>query len=297
MTKILVTGASGYIGQHLCLALAESGWHVRGLSRSPRPGHLDKIEWQSGDITDAQAVACAVTESRIIVHLACLPLVLSTHDPIEAMRVNVGGTVQVLEAARRADAERLVFASTGQVYGGQSPLPNAETDLPLPASPYAASKLAAEIWCQAYTHAYELPVQILRLFNIYGMAANGHPRPTVETAFLQQIRRGQRPQVRGNPQSGRDFIHIQDVVRAISLALTSPPWEGPLNIGTGVLTTLVDLAHLAARVLNQPIEPEIIETGEPCVRFQADTARAQARLGFRAEVELEAGLRQLAIHL
>jgi UDP-glucose 4-epimerase len=141
---------------------------------------------------------------------------------------------------------------------------------------------------------YGMSVQILRLFNVYGAAADGTSRPTVEALFLRQLCQGQRPQVRGHPQNGRDFIHVHDVVRAICLALTRPAWAGAVNIGTGILTTLVDLARMAAHALGQTIEPEIIETGEPPIRFQADTTRAQALLGFRTEMTLQAGLYELA---
>jgi len=294
MAKVLITGASGYIGQHLSLALAASGWEVRGLSRSPRPSALDNIEWVQGDVVEAEVVNRATAGCAVVIHLACLSLEQSARNPSEALRVNVGGTLQALEAARRTEMERFVYISSGQVYGGQATLPDTESQLPQPDSSYGASKLCGEVWCRAYAQAYGIPVQILRLFNVYGAAADEAPRPTVEAIFVRQLRQGQRPQVRGNPQSGRDFIHVRDVVRAIGLCLACSAWEGPVNVGTGVLTTLNDLARVAAHVLGQTIEPEVIETGELPVRFQADTARAQALLGFRAEVPLEIGLSELA---
>ncbi len=294
MACILVTGASGYIGQHVCLAFARMGRLVRGFSRSAQPDIVGKIEWVSGDITDAQAVAQAVKGCEAIVHLACLPLVPSIHDPLEAMRVNVQGTLVLLESARQVGVQQFVFASTGQVCGGQAPLPNAEADLPQPDSPYAASKLSAEVWCQAYTRAFGIPVQILRLFNVYGAAADRRPRPTVEVCFLRQLAQGQRPQVRGNPASGRDFIHVRDVIRAIGLALETTRSGSVINIGTGRLTTLVELAQLSVQVMGQDITPEFIETSEPPARFQADTSKAQEWLGFQAHITLEEGLAELA---
>lgn len=294
--RVLITGANGYIGQHLAVALAEAGWQARGLSRSPRPSQWNG-EWVQGDVTDAQAARGAVAGCAAVIHLACLPLEASARDPLEAHRVNAGGTLQVLEAARQARAERVIYVSTGQVYGGHSRLPNAEIDLPQPDSPYAASKLCGEMWCQAYARAYGMPMQILRLFNVYGATADGSLCPTVESIFLRRLRQGQPPQIRGNLESGRDFIHVQDVVRAIELALHSPTWEGAVNVGTGVLTTLVELARLTAQVAGKPLEPEIVESDEPAVRFQADTRRAQALLGFQAQVGLEEGLGGLASRL
>ncbi len=297
MAKVLITGASGYVGQHLALAFAEAGRQVRGLSRSPCPSRLGAIEWTQGDITQAQVARQGVAGCTAVIHLACLPLEASERDPLEAHRVNAGGTLQVLEAARRVGVERIVYVSTGQVYGGHSRLPNAETDLPHPDSAYAASKLCGEVGCQTYARVYGMSVQILRLFNVYGAAADGSFRPTVESIFLRRLRQGQPPQIRGNLESGRDFIHVRDVVRAIGLALHSPTWEGAVNVGTGALTTLVELARLAAQVVGKSLEPEIVESDEPTVRFQADTRRAQALLGFRAQIGLEEGLGGLANRL
>ncbi len=295
MPRVLVTGASGYIGQHLTLALTQAGWQVRGLSRSPQPGFLQEIEWIAGDVTEARSVERAVEGIECVVHLACLPLNQSAQDPTHALRVNVEGTVLLLEAARRVGIKRFVFASTGQVYGGQARLPNAETNVPQPDSPYAVSKLSAEMWCAAYARAYQLPVQILRLFNVYGASADGSLRPTVESIFLQQVKQSQRPQIRGNPQSGRDFIHVDDVLCALLLVLDAPAHPSPINIGTGILTTLYDLARLAARVMGRSgIEPEVIETGELPVRFQAATALARRVLGFHSEITLEQGLARVS---
>jgi UDP-glucose 4-epimerase len=297
MVKVLITGAGGYIGQHLSMALLDAGWEVRGLSRRPRPDRFGMIRWVLGDVRDAEVVGQAIDGCAAVVHLACLPRKQSAKSVMEALHVNIGGTLQILEAARKARVERLVYTSTGLVYGGHSPLPNSELHRPEPDSPYAATKLCGEVLCQAYARVYGMPIQVLRLFNVYGAAADCTPRHTVEAIFLRQLRQGKRPQVRGHPGSGRDFIHVRDVVRAICLALARPAWEGAVNIGTGVFTTISDLAHTAARVLGQTTEPEIVETDELPVRFQAETTRAHVLLSFWTEVDLETGLRQLAIDL
>jgi UDP-glucose 4-epimerase len=293
MSRVLVTGASGFIGQHLSLALVESGWDVRCISRSSRPPILQDVEWRSGDILDDDFVARAVAGSNIVIHLACLPLGQSARDPVLASRVNTEGMLRILDAGRRVGVERFLFTSTSQIYGGRSLLPNKESDLPHPESAYAASKLSAEMWCDAYRQMYQLPVQILRLFNVYGLAADGKPRPTVETIFMQQIRNGHRPRVVGDPQTGRDFIYIDDVLKAVQIALVSPIWEGSLNIGTGILTTITELALLVARVMGETMEPELVFNDEPVARLQADTNQAKLKLGFQATVDLENGLRRI----
>lgn len=294
MARVLVTGAGGYIGQHLCLALARDNWQVRGLGRSKCPEALAGMDWVEGDITLPDVATRSVEGCRYLIHLACLPLAASAQDPVQALRMNVEGTIRILEAVRQLPMERLVFASSGQVYGGQSALPNAETDGPAPDSPYAASKLSAEIWCQASARAFGVPVQILRLFNVYGADVSGRLRPTVETLFLQRLAHHQAPQIRGNPSSGRDFVHISDVVSAMARALQAPVDGLPVNVGSGVLTSLTQLADTAAHVMGSHREPEILESPEMPVRFQADTARAQKLLGWQASTSLADGLRDLA---
>jgi UDP-glucose 4-epimerase len=293
MSRALITGAGGYIGQHLCLNLLAKGWNVLGLGRSSKSAHLKETEWICGDITDADVVNRAIAASDAVIHLACLPLEESQRDPMQALRINIDGTLNLLEALRNERIGRFIFASTCQVYGGQGPLPNSELDLPHPRSAYAASKLSAEMWCEAYRNMYQLPVQTLRLFNVYGPSVDDSPRPTVETIFLRQVKSGGHPNVRGNPRNGRDFIHIHDVVKAFLHALDNPFCDGPVNIGTGVLTTIKELAHLATSVLDKSIKPNIIESNDPAICFQADITRA-SKFGFHAQIDLENGMRQLA---
>jgi UDP-glucose 4-epimerase len=293
MPRVLITGASGYVGSHVAAALLAEGWGVRGIARSARLRHQPDVDWVQGDVAAPECARPAAAGCAAIVHLACLPLDASARDPVEALRVNVGGTLQVLEAARIEGVARVVMASSGQVYGGQSSLPNRETHLPAPASPYAASKLCGEAWCESYRRTHGMSVTALRLFNVYGAAVDGQPRPTVESVFLRDLRAGRQPRVGGHPDSGRDFVHVRDVVRAIRLALECQA-TGPINVGTGVLTPFAELARLTARVLGEAVEPAMVPTGAAAERFQADTRRAEIELGFRAEVTLEAGLRWLA---
>ncbi len=194
---------------------------------------------------------------------------------------------------RQSEIESFVFTSTCQVYGGQGRLPNKETDLAFPGSMYAASKFSAEMWCEAYRNLYQMPVQILRLFNVYGPSVDESPRSTVETIFLRKIGQGKAPNLRGNPKSGRDFIHIRDVIKAILLFLGGPIYKGAINIGTGVLTTIEELARLAALVSDRSITPALEESSDIKICFQADITKS-SKLGFQAQVELESGLRQLA---
>jgi UDP-glucose 4-epimerase len=295
--KILITGAAGYVGQHLCLALAEKSISLRAFSRSAAPPYLQHVEWVQGSITNPQDLASAAQGCEKVIHLACLDLAASAAQPHQAIKTNGVGTLNVLEAALGAGAEQVIYTSTGQVYGGQSDLPNQETDLPHPDTPYAVSKLNGEHWCQWYAQARRLPVSILRLFNVYGQSPGGPPVPqrsTVDAIFLRRLAAGQPLQINGSPRSGRDFVNIDDVVAAILLSLDVATGPQPVNIGTGSLTTLEELAQIAAQVLGlAPPKPDIIGSDQPPVRFQADTGRAREALGFEAKIKLFDGLKTI----
>ena len=291
---VLITGASGYIGQHLTKALLNRNWEVSGIGRSRKPKNLKVSKWIQGRITDPEAIKEAIGGVTTIIHLAANSLDASTNSPEEADRINTGGTVRLLEAARRNRIERFLYASSGQVYGGSSRLPNSEDDFARPTSPYAASKLAAEIWCRLYSKIHNLPVTILRLFNVYGLAVDGSPRSTVETIFLQQILLGKRPRIIGNPLSGRDFVHVDDVVNAMVLSLNNPTQRKIINVGTGTMTTLKNLAQMAGEIMGSDTQPEIAGTANELSRYQADTTRAKNALGFEARIELKNGLQSIA---
>jgi len=295
--KILVTGASGYIGQHVCMVLTNMGLHIRGLSRSPCPASFQNIEWIQGDIIDPQTMKMAVLGCQCVIHLACLSEVACQKDPKLAFQVNTIGTLNVLEAARQIGVDKFIFTSSGQVYGEQSRLPNRESDLPRPISLYAASKLCGEILCQSYIQTFNLQVIVLRLFNVYGPSIDRTPRHTVETIFWELISQGQPPQILAHPQSGRDFIHIHDVIRSIQLALVTPILNGTtniINVGTGMLTTLIDLVYIEASLFNRTdLKPTIVETNQKPICFQADPRRAWELLKFKANIPLEKGLLSL----
>ncbi len=293
MRSVLVTGASGYIGQHICRALLDAGWQVHGVARGPRPAGLQRVAWTQGDITGPALADRIVATVPVVLHLACLPLAAAAAAPRDAEAINAGGTVTLLEAARRHGVRRFVYVSSLQVYGSHCELPNRETDRCEPDSPYGASKLGGEIWCETYRRAHGLPAQILRLGNVYGAARDGSERPTVESIFLRAIRAGQTPVIRATAGSCWDFVHVDDVVRAIVAALETAETTGPVNVGTGVATTLPELTRLLGELTGRLVDPVILPAAPASVRFQAATERAAAHLGFRSTVSLAEGLRRL----
>ncbi len=290
MQRVLVTGASGYIGQHLVESLLKDDAAVRGFSRGPRPVGLSAVEWQQGDVRRLADVQQAVQGCDAVVHLACLPLSQSLQDPLSDFHVNALGTFNVLYAARIAGLRQVVYTSTAQVYGFVEHLPVAEEDLTQPASPYAASKLCGEVLCTTFARCYGLGTVVLRLFNVYGTSVDGSERPTVEAVFVRRVAQGLPPVIKGDPEEGRDFIHVSDVVRAIRLALDIGVTGELINVGSGVMTTLLELARLVIAISGAQVSPAVERTDVRPMRIQGDVRRARQVLGFQVEISLFAGL-------
>lgn len=293
MQRVLVTGASGYIGQHLVQSLLKDGVAVRGFSRGPRPVGLSAIEWQQGDVRRLADVKRVMRDCDTVVHLACLPLGQSWQDPLSDFHVNTMGTLNTLHAARSAGARQVLYTSTAQVYGFPERLPVGEEDATQPASPYAASKLCGEVLCTTFARCYALGTVVLRLFNVYGTPVDGSERGTVEAVFVRRVAQGLPPVIKGNPKEGRDFIHVSDVVRAIRLALDVEMKGEVINVGTGVITTLLELARLVIKISGAKMSPMVERADVRPMRIKADACKAKRLLGFEAEVPLSEGLSQM----
>lgn len=292
MPSVLVTGAAGFIGAHLTLSSVRSGQHVLALARSLPADRVAGVEWIEADLERAP-IEPLVAGCDAIVHLACCSMSRCANDPALAERSNAVTTVRLLEAARRLGVSQFVFTSTGQVYGGHGLLPNVEDAPAAPEGPYAIAKLSAEQWCRLYAAQYGISIQVLRLFNVYGRRLDGQARGTVEEIFVDRVAAGLPPTILGSGETGRDFIHVDDVVRAIDLALSRTGDGSPVNVGTGRLTTLTDLAGMITRQLSADVSPIYLPSAGSSARYQADTRRASERLGFVATVSLEDGLRRL----
>ncbi|NOZ27272.1 MAG: NAD-dependent epimerase/dehydratase family protein [Chloroflexi bacterium] len=292
--RVAVTGASGYIGRHFLRWRAREGSPAVAVVRRDVP-LPDAAAVRVADILDLDALTRAFAGCEAVVHLACMPVAGCWEDPVEGFRVNALGTVHVLTAARRAGVRRVVYTSSAQVYGRPESLPVAE-DVPCrPVTPYGAGKLSGEIWCRAAVQAEGIEAVVLRLFNVYGPAVDGSPRPTVEALFLRSVWEGRPPVVRGHPEHVRDFVHVTDVVRALERALAVPQADGePINIGTGRGTSMVQLARMAGRAWGKSVEPQVEPPTEEPIRLEADIGRARRWLRWEPEVTLEDGLAALA---
>jgi UDP-glucose 4-epimerase len=301
----LVTGGAGFIGSNLVDALLARGDEVTVLDdlSTGRRENLDGAlatgaTLVEDDIRDAAAVAKLAESARpeVVFHLAAqIDVRKSVADPAFDASVNVGGTANVLEAARAAGSRRFVLISTGGAIYGEGAgkeLPLGE-DAPVePLSAYGQSKFAAEGYLALYERLYGLSGVALRLGNVYGPRQDPLGEAGVIAIFCGRLQDGERPTVFGDGTQTRDYIYVGDVVAA-ALAAAEAGATGPINIGTGVETSVVGLLDRLALLAGRPdIEAEFAppRAGE-VQRISIDPARAGRELGWSAGVGLEEGLR------
>jgi UDP-glucose 4-epimerase len=303
--KALVTGGAGFIGSNLVDALLARGDEVTVVDdlstgrRENLEGALAAGATLAGaDIRDRTAIESVAVEAKpeVVFHLAAqIDVRKSVADPAFDASINVGGTANVLEAARAAGAGRVVFTSTGgAIYGegdGQD-LPLSE-DAPLaPEAPYGQSKFAAEGYLSLYERLYGLSSVSLRLGNVYGPRQDPLGEAGVIAIFCGRLREGKRPTVFGDGKQTRDYIYVGDVVSA-ALAAAGSEATGPVNIGTGIETDVLELVRQLGELGGaDSFEPELApaRTGE-VQRISIDPSHAERDLGWSPQTNLEEGLR------
>lgn len=259
---VLVTGGAGFIGSTVVDRLLRDlpGVGVRVLD-DLSTGRCDNlagadVDLVVGSVTDADVVRAAMDGVGAVLHLAAIGSVpLSVDDPVRCHAVNVTGTIEVLEAARRVDAQ-VVFASSSAVYGTNPAAPIAERDWTAPLSPYAASKLAAESYVLAYQQSFGLPTLALRFFNVYGPRQSAdHPYAAVIPKFLDAGLCGRPLPIHGDGRQTRDFVHVDTVAdvlcRAVAERVSHP---APVNLARGSSVSLLELVRTMAQVL--PEQPQ-----------------------------------------
>lgn len=292
MARVLVTGGAGFVGANLVRALLAEGSEVRVLddlsAGVPQNLHGLPVDVRRGSVTDPAAVRRAARGIDGVVHLAALSGVApSVAHPDHDFAVNVQGTFNVLDAARRADVSRVVFASSGAVLAGAEP-PLSEAQVPRPLAPYGASKLYGEAALEAFQSVYGFSGVALRFSNVYGPWCE-HKRSVV-AEFLRRVMARRPLVIHGSGRQTRDFLHVDDVCRAVRVALRSPT-RGVFQLGTGVETSINRLASLVQRAagVRVAVERRPARTGE-ARRNYSDISKAREVLGFEPRVELAEGL-------
>lgn len=303
MTLCLVTGGAGFIGSHLVEALVEHNKRVRVLDdfstgrRENLAAVADQIELLEGDVTDSETVEQAVAGCDYVLHLAAIASVqASLEKPQTSHRVNVDGTLNVLDAARRVGVQRFVIASSTAVYGDHTALPLREELAPRPLSPYAATKAAGEAYCSAFHTSYGLPTVALRFFNVYGPRQDpSNPYSGVISIFAARVARGEHPVIYGDGKQTRDFVYVADVIRAILLACEREAAAGNVfNVGGGRQTSVLQLVTALNQALDTALKPTFAPARSGEVRFsQANVSRARKVMGWKPQVTLQEGLSKL----
>ena len=305
--RILVTGAAGFVGSHLCERLIERGDTVVGLdnfdpfyARAIKEDNIAQLRDRTqftlaqGDIRDAEFVTDLLSSSPVdaIVHLAARVGVRpSIADPLGYQDVNVNGTVVLLEAARQLGIKKFVFASSSSIYGNNKKVPFAETDnVDYPISPYAATKKAGELMCYTYSRLYHIDMTCLRFFTVYG------PRQRPDLAiykFTELILAGQPIPVFGDGSMQRDFTYVGDIVNGVTAALDRPADYEIYNLGESRPIRLDELIDAIEQALGKKAVIEWLPDQPGDVqRTYADVRKAQKHLGYNPQTEIAVGLRQ-----
>lgn len=298
----LVTGGAGFIGSHLVESLIAQGRRVRVLDDfntglRANLAHLDPApEIIEGDVADAATVERAAQGAGVIFHLAALASVQrSVEAPADTHRVCASGTLSVLDAARRAGVRRVVYAASSSAYGIPSGEVQIESDPLQPLSPYAAAKLAGELYAQSFSAAFGLETVRLRFFNIFGPRQRADsPYSGVIALFAAALSEGRTPTVYGDGLQSRDFTFVSDVVQALTRAAEAPGVSGRVyNIGTGRSISVLDLIEALNRQLGTAVTPRHLPARAGDVRHsRADISAARRELGYEPAVTFEEGLAQ-----
>jgi UDP-glucose 4-epimerase len=299
----LVTGGAGFIGSHLVEELSRQGRSVRVLDdfSTGQRSNLEHIrptpEVVQADLADEAAVRQAMAGVRVVFHLGAVASVTkSVEDPLASHRVCATGTVNVLDAARRAGVRRFVVAASSSAYG--IPAGDVQTeDDPLRAlSPYAAAKLASEFYAQAFAACFALETVCLRFFNIFGPRQRADsPYSGVIAIFMDAMRHGRTPTIHGDGKQTRDFTYVANAVQALIKAADVPGVSGKsYNVGTGRRVNLLELVAalnhlLGTTIVSQHGPPRPGDVRHSC----ADIRRARAELGYEPTVTFEEGLKRL----
>ena len=298
--RILVTGGAGFVGSNLVMRLLREGARVTVLDdlftgrRENLPA--EGCEFVQGSVCDPKTVESLVGSHQLIFHLAARNIVVSTRNPREDFETNIGGTLNVLMAARAAGGKRVVYTSSTSVYGNPRYLPINEDDPLSLLTPYAVSKLAGENYCMAFYESYDLPTTAVRYSNIFGPGQDpANPYCGVVAKFLDALFAGRAPVIHGDGNQSRDFTFIDDAVEATLLAGTSDRALGEVfNVGSGVETRVNELAAVLIRLTGVRVTPAHTDRRDVdnIRRRVVNIEKTRRALRWVPDVTLEEGLRR-----
>lgn len=302
--KILITGAAGFIGSNLAEDLVKAGHSVKIIDDFSS-GNVNNIrglfnyknfKMIRGSVTNKELIAKASLGTDIILHLAAQVHVdRSIIEPRHTFEVNTLGTLNILDAALENDIELVVYASTSEVYGSAKHVPMSE-DHPLnPASPYAASKAAADRLCFSYYNTYKLPVVIVRCFNTYGPRQRDTGYAAAIPKFLRRALSGMPPVIYGDGKQTRDYMYVKDAVNAYKLVMQS--YKNVLgkavNFGTGKEVTILKLASTILGLCGKRTKPiHVAPRAGEVKRLCADISLAKKELNFTPKYTIKTGLKE-----
>ena len=299
--KVVVTGAAGFIGSNLTDFLLEQGAEVIGIDNlfNGRIENLtgafknDKFEFLKGDIRDLTFLLDVFEDVDIVYHQAAFTSVpQSIKMPENCNDVNVNGVLNVLNAARRSDVEKIIYSSSSSVYGDTPTLPKREEMCRFPISPYGVAKLACEAYMQVYHQVYGLKTTSLRYFNVFGPRQKDSTYSGVIAIWLGHIIKNEELTINGDGKISRDFTYIKDVIQANLLATRHDVGGEIFNIGAGSPITLTDLAKLMLKLSNKNNLKIVYSVPRPgdIIHSYADISAAKQKLKFIPKYDQEQGL-------
>ncbi len=300
---VLVTGGAGFIGLHVIPRLLDQGFRVRILDSMTHRAQREevevliksgKVELVENDIRYGSGVQRAIEGCEYVVHLAAVSINKSLADPDESLDINIMGGHNVIYSAAKSGVKKVIFASSASVYGDPKKLPMCETDEAAPLTPYCISKRTVEDLLRMYGKSHNLNWLALRFFNVYGPGQKtGAYYTSVINHFVNRLKQGQPPIIDGKGQQSMDFVHVHDVADAVVMSLMSQASAEILNVGTGVSTTIAELAQILIDAVGVDVQPIFNEREVLVSRRAADVSLIKDLVGWSPKIGVIDGMRQL----
>lgn len=300
--KAFVVGGAGFIGLHVLDQLLQEDWEIRifdnmvrgDRDRANELAKTGRVDVVDQDTRNGAAVYSAMKGYDYVVHLAADSINKSVADPYSSIDINMVGSHNVIAAAADLKVKRIVAASSASVYGDPDKLPMHEDDTLKPLTPYCIGKRTMEDLLGYYERSKDLSWIALRFFNVYGEGQKTTAYYTsVINHFVNRLKNGEAPVIDGEGKQSMDFIHVKDIARAVVLSLTSEKANAPINVGTGIDTTVAELAEILISAVGANVQPQFNPRPVLVTRRAADVSRAREMIGFEASIPVRDGMTKL----